>query len=189
MPEAITPSRDDVQVDEALILAAASRGDAAAIAHLYRRYIRPVYRYLYSRVGDSADAEDLTSQTFLSALESLPRYRHRGRFAAWLFAIARRRAADHFRRLRPQADLDQQALVADSPDPTGQLIQAQTWRDLGRRIAALTDEQQELLRLRYVADLSFAEIAAVLGKTEEAAKKSLYRLLATLQEKLEADGG
>ncbi|HLB64071.1 MAG TPA: sigma-70 family RNA polymerase sigma factor [Anaerolineales bacterium] len=189
MPETIAVSGLDGQVDEESILAAARRRDAAAIAQLYQRYVRPIYRYLYSRVGNSADAEDLTSQTFLSALEGLPRYRHKGRFAAWLFTIAHRRAMDHFRRHRPQVDFDDRSIPADGPDPDGQVIQTEAREDLSRRIGALSEWDQELLRLRYVADLSFAEIGAVLGKSEEAAKKSLYRLLATLQEKMEADGG
>src|SRR3990172_10111917 len=105
MPETIAVSGLDGQVDEESILAAARRRDAAAIAQLYQRYVRPIYRYLYSRVGNSADAEDLTSQTFLSALEGLPRYRHKGRFAAWLFTIAQRRATEHFPRHPPQVDL------------------------------------------------------------------------------------
>lgn len=82
-------------------VSAARLGDADAIAWLYQRYVDRVYRYLHSQVQDDAEAEDLTSQTFLTALESLPRYRHRGRFASWLFAIAHNKAADHFRRRRP----------------------------------------------------------------------------------------
>ena len=134
-------------------------------------------------------AEDLTSKTFLSALEALPRYRHRGRFAAWLFVIARRKALDYFRQRRPQVDLDNLPLRADGADPAGQGIQAQHWQDLSQRIAALSDEEQDLLRLRYVADLSFAEIGAILGKSEQAAKKSLYRLVSRLQHQMENDHG
>ncbi len=175
--------------DEATVVAAARAGDAAAFARLYGQYVRPIYRYLYSRVGDDADAEDLTSRTFLAALEALPRYRHRGRFAAWIFSIAYRKAMDHFRSRRAQSPLDDVFMTGEGPDPAGQMIQAQALNDLARRIDGLSDDQQELLRLRYVADLSFAEIGDALGKSEDAAKKALYRLLATLQERMEADGG
>jgi len=174
--------------EEATVVAAQDL-DPVALTRLYEHYVRPVYRYLYSKVGDAADAEDLTSQTFLSALEALPGYRHRGRFAAWLFVIARRKALDHFRRRRPQDDLDGLQLHADGADPTGQVIQAQHWQDLSQRIAALSDAEQDLLRLRYVADLSFAEIGATLGRSEGAAKKSLYRLLSRLQNEMENDHG
>jgi len=187
MPEAA--EREMPVEDEAKIVAAARAGDAAAFARLYGRYVRRIYRYLYSRVGDPSDAEDLTSRTFLAALEALPRYRHRGRFAAWIFSIAYRKAMDHFRSRREQPPLDEASTVGTAPDPAGQVIQAQARIHLARRIGELTDEQQELLRLRYVADLSFAEIGDALGKSEDAAKKSLYRLLAVLQERMEADGG
>jgi len=179
----------DAHEDEEATVIAAQGRDPAAVTRLYERYVRPVYRYLYSQIGDAADAEDLTSQTFLSALEALPRYRHRGRFAAWLFVIARRKALDYFRRRRPQVDLDGLPLRADGADPASQVIQSQRRQDLSQRIAALSDEEQDLLRLRYVADLSFAEIGAILGKNEQAAKKSLYRLLSRLQNQMENSHG
>src|SRR5512139_3936307 len=74
-------------------------GDAEAFAELYRRYLTPVYRFIFRRVGgDVAVAEDLTSQVFLEALDGLSGYRERGRFVAWLFTIARRRLADRYRK-------------------------------------------------------------------------------------------
>jgi len=184
----VAEAQDAHEDEEATVIAAQGR-DPAALTLLYERYVRPVYRYLYSQIGDPADAEDLTSQTFLSALEALPRYRHRGRFAAWLFVIARRKALDYFRLHRPQVDLDGLPVHADGADSAGHVIQSQHWQDLSQRIAALTDEEQDLLRLRYVADLSFAEIGAILGKSEQAAKKSLYRLLSRLQNQMENDHG
>lgn len=65
----------DAHEDEEATVIAAQGRDPVALTLLYERYVRPVYRYLYSQIGDAADAEDLTSQTFLSALEALPRYR------------------------------------------------------------------------------------------------------------------
>ncbi len=184
-----SPDREAPVFDEAQAVAAAKAGEAEAFARLYRQYVRPIYRYHYSRVGDVADAEDLTSRTFLAAIEALPRYRHHGRFAAWLFSIAHRKAMDHFRSRRAQPGLEQALINDDGPDPAGQVIQMQSLEHLRRRVDGLSGEQQELLRLRYVADLSFAEIGEALGKSEDAAKKAVYRLLAALQERMEADGG
>src|SRR5512146_1797199 len=96
--------------------------DPAAVSALYRRYLERVYRYLYARVGNRAEAEDLTSQVFLAVIEGLPRYRERGCFAAWLFGIARRKASDYFRQKRPQAPLDDTFLQA--PSSTEPLLQA-----------------------------------------------------------------
>ncbi len=168
---------------------AALRGDAEAFAWLYQRYVGRVYRYLHGQVQDEAEAEDLTSQTFLTALESLPRYRHRGRFASWLFAIAHNKAIDHLRQRRPHVDLDAVSAVSPDPDPSSRLMDAQQEDALHRAIRGLPHAEQELLRLRYVADLSFGEMAEVLGKREAAVKKALYRLLARLQARMENDHG
>ena len=84
---------DDAPADAELVRQAVK--DRAAFATLYRRYLTPVYRYFYVRTGDRQQAEDLTAQTFISAMEGLPRYRERGTFAGWLFTIAARRLADH----------------------------------------------------------------------------------------------
>jgi RNA polymerase sigma-70 factor (ECF subfamily) len=63
-------------------MVSSTQRDPAEFAALYDRFFRPIYRYLYSRVASAAEAEDLTAQTFLTALEALPRYHHRGHFAA-----------------------------------------------------------------------------------------------------------
>lgn len=81
--------------------AQAARHEARAFAAIYRRYVDNVYRYGYSRVGSQADAEDLTAQVFLDALQGLNGYRERGTFSAWLFTIAHCRIVDHYRRRRP----------------------------------------------------------------------------------------
>src|SRR5512138_2277478 len=109
------------QDDEAASISA-SQQDPSAFSGLYDRYVQPVYRYLYYRTGSASDAEDLTSQTFLSALEALPQYRHRGCFAAWLFRIARGKLIDFQRKERKQLPLDEtyHAQVGDLLAQVGQ---------------------------------------------------------------------
>jgi RNA polymerase sigma-70 factor (ECF subfamily) len=153
---------------------------------LYDRYLTPVYRYIFSRVGNASDAEDLTSQTFLSALEALSRYRERGAFPAWLFQIARSKLMDHFRRTRNQISLEEVDVASSSDDPLVYSIASDEVSRLKGLITGLSAEERELLRLRYVADLSFAEMAALLHRREDAVKKSLYRLLARLNSQMEA---
>jgi len=84
-PRALASAEEDASLVEA------ARRDPAAFATLYRRYVTPIYRYIYSRLGNVADAEDLTARVFTEALEGLHRYREQGNFAAWLFTIARHR--------------------------------------------------------------------------------------------------
>ncbi len=171
-----------VQLDDAALVRAARR-DPAAFAALYRRYVGPVYRYLYSRLGRVAEAEDLTAQAFSEALQALPQYRERERFAAWLFAIARRRLADHYRRRRPAEPLDERLPSgAKEADPLGQVLRTEALERLAALVAGLGEAEQEMLRLRFAGGLSYAEMAAVLGKREGAVKMAMHRLLRRLEQ-------
>ena len=164
--------------------------DAAAFGALYRRYLDPVYRYFYARVGSPAEAEDLTSQVFLAAFESLANYRSQGRFPAWLFSIARRKIADHYRGRRPQVPLDLAAnLASPSNDPLAQTLQVEELESLQKHLALLAEDDRELLRLRFAARLNFTEIAAVLGRGESSVKMALYRLLKHLENQMEVNHG
>ena len=162
-----------------------AKDDPAAFGQLYNHYVQPVYRYLYSRVGTTHDAEDLTSQTFMAAFEYLPRYRERGQFAAWLFRIARSKMTDHFRGNKYEVDLEAAQRFAGGDDALLQVIQNEEISHLTCLIKNLNFEEQDLIHLRYVAELTFAEIADLLGRREEAVKKSLYRLLARLKGQME----
>ncbi len=173
------------QTDNVPTLVEAAREDPAAFGALYNLYVQSLYRYLYSQVGTVHDAEDLTSQTFITAYESLPRYRERGFFSAWLFRIARSKLADHFRRHRHEVTLDAAESIVAGPDTLGLVIQDEEVCRLRSLIRELKESEQDLIRLRYVADLSFAEIANILGKREDAIKKSMYRLLARLKSQME----
>lgn len=169
--------------DETALIAAAQR-NPADFAALYDRFVQPVYRYLYSLAGNADDAQDLTAQTFLAALETLSRYRHRGHFIAWLFRIAHSKAMDYFRH-KPQVALDTAGHQVENADPLADIVYREEIGRLAALIRSLDDSQQELIRLRYVAELSFAEMAALLGRREDAVKKSLYRLLARLKSQME----
>jgi RNA polymerase sigma-70 factor (ECF subfamily) len=169
-------------------LVARARNDPCAFADLYDRYLPRVYRYLFSKVSSQADAEDLTSQVFIAALEAFPRYRHKGHFNAWLFSIARRKAADHYRRHISQAPIEQARVEEISlHNFLTEVVKQDELRRLADLITKLNEQEQELLRLRFAARLGFAEIARLLKRTEGAVKMSLYRLLEQLESQLEAN--
>jgi RNA polymerase sigma-70 factor (ECF subfamily) len=162
--------------------------DPEAFAALYRQHLPAVYRYLYHRVGNAAEAEDLSAQIFTEALEGLMqgRFQPGGNFPAWLFTIARRRTVDFYRQ-RPTAPF------AEHPDPEPALLtvleQREDLRRLKHLLAQLDENKKELLRLRFSAGLGFAEIALLEGKSEAAVKMSLYRTLDWLREHWEAENG
>ena len=156
-------------------------------SELYRKHVNSVYYYLYSRVRNTADAEDLTSQTFITALETMHKLRDTSKFTPWLFRIARNKAMDHFRRARrrptqvfnEELDRSLSSLRQDDRLKQDQRI------DLERIIAGLKPIEQEYLRLRLIAELPFSEIASILRKPESRIKKSYYRLLERLQAQVE----
>ena len=169
-------------------LVRAAQSDAQAFGALYDRYVQRVYRYCFYRTNHAPDAEDLTAQIFLAALEGLPRYRQDGHFAGWLFSIARKKVADfHRRRQHATQPLDASALPPIHSDLAVDVEKSQRREHLLKQILALAEDERDLIHLRYVAELSFAEIARTLHKNEEAVKKTLYRLIARLKQELEAD--
>jgi RNA polymerase sigma-70 factor, ECF subfamily len=148
----------------------------------YRRYVAPVYSYIYSRVGNRSDAEDLTEQTFVEAWQGMARYEEQGKAAAWLFTIARRRIIDHYRTNRHELSFDEGLdSRLDLPGPEAELLQQERLAQLSALLLALDDEKQELLQLRFVAGLSYREIGEVVGSREGAVKVAIYRLLAQLR--------
>jgi len=163
-----------------------NQGDAQAFSAIYRYYSPAVYRYLYSRVGNQQDAEELTSQTFLAVLENLSRYRNQDKFTGWLFTIARNKAADHFRNRENQAEtIDVDSSFLTHYAPLEKMIQDERSQALAGLIHDLSEPERDWLRLRYVAGLTFHEMGHVLGRNPDAIKKALYRLLARLQQSLE----
>lgn len=163
-----------------------AKKDPFAFGELYHLYVERVFNYLYGRLGNVQDAEDITSQTFLTALEALDGFRQDGCFAAWLFTIARNKTMDHFRRhknsyLNQSSPPDSSEII----DPLSEIIQSEQSAELRVLIQALDEDEQELLRLRYLAGLTYAEIAGILGRKEDAVKKTHYRLLARLQSQME----
>lgn len=172
-----------VEVDA---LVRAAQADPAAFALLYRRYVRQVYGYVYNRVRDHDDTEDITAQVFADVMAALPRYRERGEFAAWLFRITRRRCADHFRGHRAEEPLlPSDAVIDPFPDVDAAVDLAALSRRVLGMIARLDEDKQELCRLRFAAGLTYSEIGAVLGRQPAAVKMAIHRILDRLAETVE----
>ena len=154
---------------------------------LYRENLRPLFQYLFSRVQDIHLAEDLSSQTFISAFESLDRLKSPDKFKPWLFTIARNKANDHFRKLKRQPTLELDEEIAALPLQG----QAENNHDQDQRVLVqqlfdkLKPAEQELLRLKLIAGLTFREMAILLKSNENNVKKSYYRLLERLQAQVE----
>ena len=181
---ALTSKKINSESDE-LNMVNAARRDPKAFGELYTLYAEQVFRYLYSRIGNVHETEDTTAQTFLAAFESFDKFRQDGHFASWLFMIARNKAMDHFRQRKNISPIDDIKDIPVENDPLARVIQSDQAAALSKLIQALPEEDRELLRLRFLAAMSFPEIAHFLHRNEDAVKKSIYRLLARLHSQLE----
>ena len=132
-----------------------ARQDPRVFGELYKLYVDQVFRYLYSRLGNVHEAEDITAQTFLTAFESFGGFRQDGHFASWLFTIARNRAMDHFRQRKNTASFDEVDDIPVENDPLYGVIRSEQTAALSELIQALPEEDRELLRLRFLASMSF----------------------------------
>ena len=170
--------------DETALVERAVGGDTDAFGVLYQRHMDAIYRYVYLRVGDTEDAEDLTEQTFLKAWEALPGYKQRGNpFTSWLYRIAHNVVVDHHRRRRPilSTPLAERGDQASRPSTTlDQVIQAEEADTLAAAIAQLPEEQQQIVILRFVEGLRHAEVARIMDKSEGACRVMQHRALAAL---------
>ncbi len=155
---------------------------------VYQEHAIRVYRYIFARVGNHPDSEDLTAQVFMDALKGWHRFSKGGNVAAWLFTIARNKIVDRHRKIKKTVYLeDIPDITADSYEPLQGIIDKETARQLTLLLQKLSPDQQELLHLRFAGELTYAQIAEVLGKSESAVKMAIHRLLKQLQENMEQD--
>lgn len=153
--------------------------------NLYRRYVDHVYRYLLLRVGNVEEAQDLTAQTFLAALENLASYRGEGAAAAWLLGIARHKAADYFRHRQPTAPLEAATELPASFEEPLELVFRQLQVDqVAHALRVLAPERAEAVALRFFGGLSNAEIAQVMNRNEAAVKMLVHRGIQDLRVRL-----
>jgi len=163
----------------------AAKEDLSHFKPLYQKWVSPVYRYFLHRVNNIKEAEDLTSQVFLKVIERLPTYRENGTFPAWLFTIAHHQRVDHLRSNIAVLPLEDITVKSLSDDLLDQAIKAGEYTKLRELIRLLPENEQELIRLRFVAMLSYREIALVLKRKPDAVRKKIFRLLDKLEDQLE----
>jgi RNA polymerase sigma-70 factor (ECF subfamily) len=170
------------------LVSRAARGDADAFAALFDRFHVPVYRYFAARMRDRVEAEDMTATVFVEAARRLPGFRGDGRaFVAWLFTVARHDLADLRRRERrhPLEPMDELPARDEAPDPADQVAERLDQDRLRAALARLTDDQRQVLLLKFAAGLSNEEAGRVLGKPVTAVKSLQHRGLAALRRLLE----
>lgn len=179
----------ELEYNEEDILASASQGDRDAFGQLYERYVERIFNYVYYRTGNTHDAEDLTARVFQRAMNHIKNYTDRGvPFSAWLYRIAHNLVANwHRDRSRKQEiPLDDLPILPSKGDhPEKNLVRSQEQDTLLRMIRKLPGERQNLLILKFVENMSNAEIGQIMGRSEGAVKSLYHRTLLVLRDQLE----
>jgi RNA polymerase sigma-70 factor (ECF subfamily) len=183
---ATRPAKEASQ-DVRRLVERAQAGDRRALEELYLLHFDRIYSYLHMSVGNRHDAEDLTTQTFMKMLESIKRFRWQSApFSAWLFRIAHNLAMDHFRAARRWQPEEEVPEPAEETEPSAEAaaLQAIGRQSMLELIEDLSQEQKQVLTLKFVFNLPNAEVATVLGKTEGAIKSLQHRALVSLQKQI-----
>ncbi len=169
--------------DEETLVRLAQQYDTHAFGQLYERYVAKVYRYIAFRVGSGPDAEDLTAEVFLKAMEAMDSYRWQGApFSSWLLRIAHNWVVDYLRRKKRHGEVPLEDYHRPPDKEMALLIdQAMTRQEVLPVVAKLTEAQQQVVALRFAAGCSIREAAAIMGKTEGAVKSLQHNALFTLR--------
>ncbi len=165
-------------------MARAVRGDAEAFGDLYERYLDDIYRYIYCRVNDACETEDLTEAVFLRAWEALDRYDAGAlHLRALLYRIAHNLVVDRHRARKDEAAIDG-AAEPSAPaheEPEARLLARERTAQLAAALERLDPAQRQVVSLRFVAGMSHAETARIVGKSDGAVRVLQHRALAALR--------
>lgn len=175
--------------DEAKLIQRAKRGDPTAFAEIYDRYQPAIFRYISCRVDDITIAEDLTSEVFVHLVESIDGFTYRGRpLLAWLYTIARNLVTDHYRSVGRDSMVPlHEGLTADTPPPGDAAEHKLTQQRLCNALSHLTEEQRQVILLKFFEGLDNETIAKILGKSYGAVKSLQHRALEALRRILKSD--
>ena len=172
--------------DEQNLVHRAQQGDKGAFAQLYENHFDKIYRYVALRIGNKTEAEDVTQQAFLNALRSISSFKWKGTpFSAWLFRIAHNLVVDYLRKGKKQTTtpLDESLVDSDSNPQR----EAEYRLDIEQLVSAtkqLTAAQREVISLRFAGELSVAEVAKVMGKSQGAVKALQHSAIVALRKVL-----
>lgn len=173
--------------NDAILVAQARSGDAEAYGVLYRRYVDPIYGYLFIRLGDSKEAEDLTEDVFFRSFQALGGYRERGwPFSAFLYQVAKNVLIDHYRQEKGEIGLTMSEPAVETLRPLDeQIIQGERLTELHRAMNALPPNYREVIILRIILAMPTSVVANWMSLTEGATRVLLHRALASLRGRMQ----
>ncbi|MFH1769493.1 MAG: RNA polymerase sigma factor [Parcubacteria group bacterium] len=176
--------------DPKQLILKAKAGDSQAFGILYDIYFTPIYRYVYHRVRSKEESEDIVQIVFVKAFKAIDRFRETSSDPlAYFFTIARNTVIDGWKKKKEMLFEEPESMMQNIPDSSDglnlELIKKDEIRTVMECIEGLTDEQKEIITLKFVNDLSNKEIAEITGKKEDAIRQLQSRAIKKLKEKLE----
>ena len=165
----------------------AQGGDRECFSALYNHYVPPIYRFICMKVSGREESEDLTHEVFLSAWQNLGRYKPQGfPFSSWLYQIARNRVIDYYRVRRTHTNLETvDAELISAPSGLEEHLDSNfNLQKIKSVLHKLSGDQQDVLILKFIQDLSHQEIAQAMKKSEGAVRLIQHRAIRSLKELL-----
>lgn len=176
--------------DEKDLIERAIRGEASAFGLLYDRYQPGIFRFIYLKVGHREEAEDLTHQVFLSAWQNIGTFSDQGLpISSWLYRIARNKVIDHYRTRKSLINIErvlEEVMIEDKAEEGA--VKKMEMEAVYRALSKLTPDQQEIIVLRFVEELSYQEISKVVGKNQGAIRVLQFRAIRKLKKIMDKEG-
>ncbi len=167
----------------------AKNGDRSAFDTLYNTYAIPVYRYVFLRLRNVNDAEDITQETFMKAYQAIERYSDEtGNMLPYLFTIARNLLINHTKKKRPEVYLPEEMNKHEGSEQASDLAMArERTEEIRSAMSQLSETEREIVELKFFGELSYTEIAEILGKREDAIRQHVARSIKKMRSVLKGD--
>ncbi|MFA6467002.1 MAG: RNA polymerase sigma factor [Patescibacteria group bacterium] len=162
--------------NELALIYACQRGEAEAFGQVYEKYFKKIYSFVYYRTSHKESTEDLVSLIFSKALENINKFQSsKGSFSSWLYKIARNTVIDYYRGHKNIQNLDDIEDLSDFSDISDNMDRKKALSDIQNKLAQLSSNQREIVIMRVWEDLSYKEIAEIVGKSEANCKMIFSR--------------
>ncbi|HOF33542.1 MAG TPA: sigma-70 family RNA polymerase sigma factor [Spirochaetota bacterium] len=180
--------RKDMFTNYSLLMEECSKGYPEKFIHVYDHYFKKIYDFAYYRTCNRESAEDITSQTFMRALEKADTYdKSRANVSTWLFKIASNLISDHFRAKRKSSSLEVIEELAAKDDFENEVSEKEILSQVMAVLKKLPEKKREIIILRIWQNMSYKEIAEISGASEASCKMIFYRAIDEIREKIPLD--